>query len=141
MEKAFKGLQSENYSLRDYVLTLQGRLLESTGDFPQPPPNVNINQSNPQQPPEHGIPETQAERPQEQPPPPPPPPQQQHQHEQPQAKWGASPLEAVARAVADLAAEGEHHQGDQEHADTEMKDEPGSSRPEEGHQQQSGTQA
>ena len=79
MEKAYKGLQSENYALRDYVITLQARLLDATGDFPPPPPNVNINAPNTQQPQEHGMPE------------------QQHEQQQPQAKWGASPLEAVAR--------------------------------------------
>lgn len=125
MEKGFKGLQAENYSLRDYVLTLQGRLLEHTGDFPAPPPNVSINQGNPP-PPEHTLPE----------PPPEQPPQQQ-----PQAKWGASPLEAVARAVADLAAEGEHQQADKTHDDVEMKEESGLSHPEDGQPQQSGTQA
>lgn len=122
MEKAYKGLQAENYALREYVINLQARLLDATGDFPPAPPNVTINPSG-TQPAEHGLPEMQNEQPQT------------------QAKWGASPLEAVARAVADLAAEGEHQQGDQGHADTEMKDEPGTSRPAEEQPQQPGTQA
>lgn len=120
MEKAYKGLQSENYALRDYVITLQARLLDATGDFPPPPPNVNINAPNTQQPQEHGMPE------------------QQHEQQQPQAKWGASPLEAVARAVADLAAEGEHQHGDKPPTDVEMKEE---SRPADDQSQQPVTQA
>jgi len=43
LEDNFKGIQAENYSLREYIIHLQSRLIESQGDYPQPPPNVNLN--------------------------------------------------------------------------------------------------
>lgn len=45
MEQAFKTLQSENYALREYVISLQSRLLDSEGEFPSPPDNVNLTHS------------------------------------------------------------------------------------------------
>ena len=37
----FKAVQTENYQLRDYIISLQSRLLESQGEFPPPPSNVD----------------------------------------------------------------------------------------------------
>ena len=37
----FKVVQAENYQLRDYIINLQSRLLESQGEFPPPPSNVD----------------------------------------------------------------------------------------------------
>lgn len=37
-----KATQDENYQLRDYIISLQSRLLESQGEFPQPPFNIEI---------------------------------------------------------------------------------------------------
>lgn len=42
LEENYKVVQNENYSLREYIIHLQSRLLESQGEFPQPPPNVNL---------------------------------------------------------------------------------------------------
>ena len=42
LEDNFKAVQAENYSLREYIIHLQSRLIESQGDYPQPPPNVNL---------------------------------------------------------------------------------------------------
>lgn len=42
LEDNFKAIQAENYSLREYIIHLQSRLIESQGDYPQPPPNVNL---------------------------------------------------------------------------------------------------
>lgn len=42
LEESFKSIQTENYSLREYIIHLQSRLIESQGEFPQPPPNVNL---------------------------------------------------------------------------------------------------
>ena len=42
-----KTLQSENYALRDYIINLQGRLIESHGEFPQPPANLEISPQRP----------------------------------------------------------------------------------------------
>ncbi|KAL8954079.1 MAG: hypothetical protein Q9222_000092 [Ikaeria aurantiellina] len=44
----YKTLQAENYQLRDYIISLQSRLIESQGEVPQPPSNIDIN---PQRPP------------------------------------------------------------------------------------------
>ena len=42
LEDNYKAIQAENYSLREYIIHLQSRLIESQGDYPQPPPNVNL---------------------------------------------------------------------------------------------------
>lgn len=39
-------MQQENYQLRDYIINLQSRLLESQGEFPQPPANINLQHPN-----------------------------------------------------------------------------------------------
>ena len=35
-------MQAENYQLRDYIISLQSRLIESQGDYPQPPSNIEL---------------------------------------------------------------------------------------------------
>ncbi|KAK3369068.1 hypothetical protein B0T24DRAFT_595849 [Lasiosphaeria ovina] len=42
METSYKAMQTENYTLREYVIHLQSRLLDAQGEFPQPPPNINL---------------------------------------------------------------------------------------------------
>jgi len=42
LEDNFKAIQAENYSLREYIIHLQSHLIESQGDYPQPPANVNL---------------------------------------------------------------------------------------------------
>lgn len=42
MESNFRTLQGENYQLREYILNLQSRLLESSADFPPAPSHVNL---------------------------------------------------------------------------------------------------
>lgn len=42
MEHNYKTLQNENYQLREYILSLQSRLLENQADFPPPPSHVNL---------------------------------------------------------------------------------------------------
>ncbi|KAK5128159.1 hypothetical protein LTR16_002634 [Cryomyces antarcticus] len=42
LQQNYKTIQEENYQLRDYILNLQSRLLESQSDFPQPPPNIQL---------------------------------------------------------------------------------------------------
>jgi len=51
LEDNYKAIQAENYSLREYIIHLQSRLIESQGEYPQPPPNVNL--SHPRQHMEH----------------------------------------------------------------------------------------
>ncbi|KPI38552.1 putative transcription factor kapC [Cyphellophora attinorum] len=41
LSENFKQVQSENYQLRDYIINLQSRLLESQGEVPPPPSNVD----------------------------------------------------------------------------------------------------
>ncbi|CAM1511349.1 Fc.00g088620.m01.CDS01 [Cosmosporella sp. VM-42] len=82
MEQSFKSMQSENYVLREYVVQLQSRLLDTQGEFPQPPPNVNLSQQSPAAP----GPSTNAPEP------------------PPSNSALGTPLEAVAQAVAGLAA-------------------------------------
>ncbi|PFH61576.1 hypothetical protein XA68_16999 [Ophiocordyceps unilateralis] len=83
MEQTFKAMQSENYALREYVIHLQSRLIDLQGEFPQPPPNINLSQPTAAPlPPSAGGPD------------------------QPPANPGVgTPLEAVAQAVAGLAAQ------------------------------------
>ncbi|KAF9881906.1 bZIP transcription factor [Colletotrichum karsti] len=83
MEQSYKTMQSENYALREYVIHLQSRLLDAQGEIPQPPPNVNL--ANP-------------------PMQPPPPPASAPEAAPPNPAAG-TPLEAVAQAVAGLAAQ------------------------------------
>lgn len=42
MEQNFRALQNENYQLREYILNLQSRLLESQSDFPPAPSHINL---------------------------------------------------------------------------------------------------
>jgi hypothetical protein len=42
MEQNFRTLQAENYQLREYILSLQSRLLESQSDFPPAPAHINM---------------------------------------------------------------------------------------------------
>ncbi|PQE22870.1 bZip transcription factor protein [Rutstroemia sp. NJR-2017a BBW] len=45
LEENYKAIHAENYSLREYIIRLQSRLIESQGEFPQPPPNINLSHS------------------------------------------------------------------------------------------------
>ncbi|GAB1318880.1 hypothetical protein MFIFM68171_09090 [Madurella fahalii] len=82
MEVSYKELQAENYSLREYVIHLQSRLLDTQGEYPQPPANINLSHPNSQPPPTRGGPDsvqTAGQGP------------------------GANPLEVAAQAVAGLS--------------------------------------
>jgi hypothetical protein len=45
LKESYRAIQAENYQLRDYIINLQSRLLESQGEYPQPPSNIEL--SNP----------------------------------------------------------------------------------------------
>ena len=45
MEQNFRSLQNENYQLREYILNLQSRLLETQSDIPPAPSHVNLSAS------------------------------------------------------------------------------------------------
>ncbi|EPE02534.1 transmembrane protein [Ophiostoma piceae UAMH 11346] len=42
MENQFKNLQSENFTLREYVIHLQSKIIDLKADMPQPPPTLNL---------------------------------------------------------------------------------------------------
>jgi hypothetical protein len=44
VSEAFKSLQAENYQLREYIINLQSRLLESQGEVPELPGNIDLSQ-------------------------------------------------------------------------------------------------
>jgi hypothetical protein len=48
MEANYKTIQAEYHSLRDYVMHLQSQLLDTKGEYPPPPANVNLG-------PPHGL--------------------------------------------------------------------------------------
>ncbi|KAB5576545.1 hypothetical protein GE09DRAFT_1216239 [Coniochaeta sp. 2T2.1] len=89
MEGNFKEMQKENFALRQYVINLQSRLLDTRGDIPQPPPGLVL------APAHHGHGGPQAAPP--------------SNAEQPPAQAAAAvpgsgtSLEVVAQAVAGLA--------------------------------------
>lgn len=84
MEMTLKQYQSENYALREYVIQLQSRMLETVGEFPPPPPNVNLVGH-------AGASQLPAAAPEAQP--------------ESTTTTTGTPLEAVAQAVAGLAAQ------------------------------------
>lgn len=98
MEKANHALQSENYSLRQYVIALQSRLLDAHGEYPQPPPGLVLTPTIPQQ---HNAPPAPGPAP--------------TNPESAPAPMSAAPgagtsLEVVAQAVAGLRNEQQHLQ-------------------------------
>lgn len=42
LHENFKAVQAENYQLRDYIINLQSRLLESQGEVPPMPSNISL---------------------------------------------------------------------------------------------------
>ena len=42
MEVNFRAMQNENYQLREYILNLQSRLLETQSDYPPAPAHINL---------------------------------------------------------------------------------------------------
>lgn len=92
LEDNFKAIQAENYSLREYIIHLQSRLIESQGEYPQPPPNVNL--SHPQARHEqHAM-------------------QQRHDAVAPMAPMSQLQSNAARIAAAGLQSSGKHEQQD-----------------------------
>ena len=42
MTESYKRAQNENYALREYIINLQSRLLESQGEYPPAPLNIDL---------------------------------------------------------------------------------------------------
>jgi hypothetical protein len=100
MEHTFKSMQAESYALREYVIHLQSRLLDTQGEYPPPPPNIDLSQASAAQPPPPSAPE-QAPNP-----------------------GVGTPLEAVAQAVAGLAAQEQLAESQGRYPSPEYKPEP-----------------
>lgn len=47
MTENYKALQAENYQLREYIIGLQSRLIDTQGDVPELPPNIDLTQPRP----------------------------------------------------------------------------------------------
>ncbi|KAH0543722.1 hypothetical protein FGG08_002038 [Glutinoglossum americanum] len=88
LEENYKAIQAENYQLRDYIINLQSRLIETQGELPPPPLNIDLNQ------PRHDT--------------------LQHHGPAPTAPMGASAVSqlqaSAAQAVADLGSGKHHHE-------------------------------
>lgn len=98
MEKSYKNTQAENYALREYVITLQARLMDTNCEIPQPPPNINLN-------PSQAVPEPQMIA---------------HDTGTNNVNSGTQ-LEAVAQAVAGLAAQEQLSDRHQSYANQHLK--------------------
>ncbi|KAL9130240.1 MAG: hypothetical protein Q9217_001533 [Psora testacea] len=42
LNESYKAIQAENYTLREYIISLQGRLLEAQGEYPPPPAHIDL---------------------------------------------------------------------------------------------------
>lgn len=47
---SYKALQAENYQLREYIIGLQSRLIDSQNEVPELPGNIDLNQPRPEPP-------------------------------------------------------------------------------------------
>lgn len=47
MSENYKALQAENYQLREYIISLQSRLIDSQNEVPELPPNIDLSQPRP----------------------------------------------------------------------------------------------
>ncbi|KAH9871960.1 hypothetical protein J1614_006219, partial [Plenodomus biglobosus] len=94
----YKTLQTENYQLRDYIINLQSRLLETQGEIPPAPAGVDLNRP-------HGE-HSSLHQPQPQPPqhiqPPEPPQQQQQQQQQQQSSPSSNNGGLSERQIGEL---------------------------------------
>ncbi|MCJ1461250.1 hypothetical protein MMC28_011632 [Mycoblastus sanguinarius] len=89
LNENYKALQAENYQLRDYIISLQSRLLESQGEYPQPPSNIEIPHPTSSGPPPQQVPAPTA----------------------PMGSSAASQLQAsAAQAVADMGGSKHSHE-------------------------------
>ncbi|KAG8666983.1 hypothetical protein FPOAC2_12125 [Fusarium poae] len=98
MEQSFKALQTDNHALREYIVHLQSRLFDVTGEYPPPPHNVDLAQPAQQ-------PSAPATAPASAPTPAPAPIASAPSEPAPSNSAAGTPLEAVAQAVAGLAAQ------------------------------------
>lgn len=107
----YKTLQTENYQLRDYIINLQSRLLETQGEIPPAPAGVDLNRP-------HGEPSALN-----QPQPQPPQLQQQADQSQQQSSSNATNGGLSERQIGELqmaaqaAAAAQHGTSSNKHVD------------------------
>jgi len=93
----YKTLQTENYQLRDYIINLQSRLLETQGEIPPAPAGVDLNRP-------HGEPSSlnqpQPQQPQHQQPEPPQPQQSPNSNNGGLSERQIGELQMAAQAAA-----------------------------------------
>lgn len=50
LQESYKALQAENYQLREYIISLQSRLIDSQNEVPELPGNIDLSQPRPEPP-------------------------------------------------------------------------------------------
>ncbi|CAN9086033.1 unnamed protein product [Alternaria alternata] len=109
----YKTLQTENYQLRDYIINLQSRLLETQGEIPPAPAGVDLNRPH-EQPNMHQAPQPP------QPPQQPEQPQQQQQQASSNNNGGLSERQiGELQMAAQAAAAAQHGASGNKHASSE----------------------
>jgi hypothetical protein len=108
----YKTLQTENYQLRDYIINLQSRLLETQGEIPPAPAGVDLNRPHGEQPNMHQQ--------QPQPPQQPQPEQPQQQQQSPNSNNGGLSERQIGelQMAAQAAAAAQHGSGNK-HANSD----------------------
>ncbi|KAF5016393.1 hypothetical protein F66182_11937 [Fusarium sp. NRRL 66182] len=108
LSESYKALQAENYQLREYIISLQSRLIDSQNEVPALPENIDLTQPRPEPPlaDSHQHPESS---------PPPsvsiaPPQQQQPQTQQQQRQQQQHTLAAAPTQIPPLAPHQHPHQ-------------------------------
>lgn len=99
MAEQYRSIQAENNTLRDYVISLQARLIESQGSYPEPPGNIDLSRPHTEVPPPvriHSPPEPIAPQHVQH--------QQQQQQPAPTAPMSASAAHQLQQAAAQAAA-------------------------------------
>lgn len=92
----YKTLQTENYQLRDYIINLQSRLLETQGEIPPAPAGVDLSRN-------HGEPSTLNQAPQA------PQPEQPQPQQSPTNNGGLSERQIGELQMAAQAAAAAQH--------------------------------
>lgn len=50
LSESYKAIQAENYQLREYIISLQSRLIDSQNEVPELPGNIDLSQPRPEPP-------------------------------------------------------------------------------------------
>jgi hypothetical protein len=115
----YKTLQTENYQLRDYIINLQSRLLETQGEIPPAPAGVDLNRPLGEQPqmhhPQQPQPPQEPQHPQHE------HPQQQQQQQSPNSNDGGLSERQIGelQMAAQAAAAAQHGTSGNKHPNSE----------------------